>query len=60
MDETGITSGIGDNGLVIGSKKRRKFQKKKKGDRIQTSIIEYIFTDSWYLNLIVIFKGVSL
>jgi len=32
MDETGITSGIRDNGLVIGSKERRKFQKKKKGD----------------------------
>jgi len=29
MDETGIASGIGDNGLVIGSKERKKFQKKK-------------------------------
>jgi len=32
MDETGIASGIGDNGLVVGFKERKKFQKKKKGD----------------------------
>jgi len=32
IDETGIASGIGDNGLVVGFKERKKFQKKKKGD----------------------------
>jgi len=32
MDETNITSSIRDNGLVIRSKERKKFQKKKKED----------------------------
>jgi len=35
MDETGIANGIGDNGLVIGSKSRKLLQKKKSGDRIR-------------------------
>jgi len=60
IDETGITSGIGDNGLVIGSKERKKFQKKKQGDRIWTSIIECISADGRYLNPVVIFKGGNL
>jgi len=34
MDETGIANGIGDNGLVIGSKSRKLLQKKKSRDRI--------------------------
>jgi len=60
MDETGIVFSIGDNGLVIGFKERKKFQKRKKGDRIWTLIIECISANGRYLNLVVIFKGGNL
>lgn len=59
MDEAGIMEGIGDNGLVVGSAKKRFIQKKHPGSKAWTSFIEYISATGIALHPLVIFKGKS-
>ena len=57
MDESGIMEGLGVNGLVVGSSKRRGIQKKQPGSKAWTSFLEYISVIGVALPPLVIFKG---
>jgi len=60
MDETGLASGLGSNGLVVGYRDYKALQRKKPGSRIWTTIIEAILATGDFLDPFVIFKGRSL
>jgi len=59
IDEAGIMEGQGENGLVVGSAKKRFIQKKQPGSRAWTSFIECISAAGKALHPLVIFKGKS-
>ena len=59
MDEAGIMEGMGTNGMVVGSSRRKSVQKKTPGSKAWTSFIECISATRVALPLLVILKGKS-
>uniref|UniRef100_A0A8H7TQQ8 HTH CENPB-type domain-containing protein n=1 Tax=Bionectria ochroleuca TaxID=29856 RepID=A0A8H7TQQ8_BIOOC len=59
MDEAGILEGFGDNGLVLGSSRKRYALRIQPGSRDWTSILEAINAIGIALPPLVIFKGES-
>ena len=59
MDEAGIMEGQGENGLVVGSAKKRFIQKKQPGSKAWTSFIECISPIGKALDPLIMFKGKS-
>lgn len=57
MDETGLAIGQRENGLVLGSSKKRMAIKKQSGLRYWSTIIECISATGRKLNPLVIFQG---
>ncbi|KYK58878.1 hypothetical protein DCS_00005 [Drechmeria coniospora] len=60
MDETGILEGLGSNGLVLGSSKKKIQLKKRLGSRCWTTIVECVSATGQALMPLVLFKGKDL
>jgi 4-hydroxybenzoate polyprenyltransferase len=59
MDEAGIMEGLGDNGLVLGSSRKKFALRRQPGSRAWTSVLECINALGIALPPLIIFKGKS-
>ena len=60
MDETGIATGLGVNGLVMGASEKRRVYVRGAGDREWISIVHAVSASGRSTTPVVIFKGTSL
>ena len=60
MDEIGIATGLGVNGLVMGASEKRRIYVRGAGDRKWIFIVHAVFASGRSTIPVVIFKGISL